>query len=148
MADVPEAPKLKRQNATAGPQGKYWVFTLNNYTEFEIGCIWGDNITTDTGITYIVAGKEVGEEQKTPHLQGYVEFKSNKRLDAIKKITVAYKGDDIEFMCLPFARARFARREGTAKQAADYCKKDGDFREFGVMSNPDQVLPDTQPYSE
>lgn len=88
------------------------VFTLNNYTEEEYKAI------TEWECKYLVVGKEVGEN-KTPHLQGYVEWRSPKRFEVMKKL-------------LP--RAHWEKRRGTAKQASDYCKKDGDFIEIGQMS--------------
>lgn len=52
-----------------------WCFTLNNYTNDEYSSIV--NIFNDKSKLYII-GDEVGE-CGTPHLQGYVEFKSKLR---------------------------------------------------------------------
>lgn len=89
-------------------------FTINNYDETDIAAFkdWDQ-------ITYIVYGKEVGESG-TPHLQGYVEFKNSKKFSTIKK---------------KFPRAHLETRRGTAEQASDYCKKDGDYVEEGEMTN-------------
>lgn len=88
-------------------------FTLNNYSEEEYNKLFNMN-----GVKYIVIGKEVGEE-KTPHLQGYVEFTNSKKGSTLKKFN---------------ARIHWEGRKGTAKQAADYCKKEGDWREEGEIS--------------
>lgn len=88
-------------------------FTVNN---------WNDNdkkIMEHKKVKYCVIGEEVGEN-KTPHLQGYVEFDGQLSLKQLKEI-------------LP--RAHFENRKGTAKQAADYCKKDGKFSEVGQISD-------------
>ncbi len=98
-------------------QSKYWVFTINNYTAGDITTVK----TWDT--TYFVMGKEVGESG-TPHIQGYVEMRSKKRF--------SYMKDSCH------ATARWAARNGTAQQAADYCKKDGDFEEGGDISASNQ----------
>lgn len=90
--------------------GKHWCFTLNHPLENEV-------IPRDL-ITYLVIGNEVGEE-KTPHQQGFVSFKVNKRLAAVKKI-------------LPRAHWEIKSKRSTFVQATDYCKKDGDFIEEGV----------------
>lgn len=145
---IPASLKLKRQNAVAGgQQGKYWCFTINNPNEFETAALKGATVLDESKAAYIVCGDEVGEE-KTPHIQGYIEFKGNKRLGAIKDIEVTCETPDVTFKIKIFGRAHLERRGGTAQQAADYCKKDGAYWEHGVVSNPEQVLPDTQPYDE
>lgn len=87
-------------------------FTLNNYTDEEYKAL----IVLEC--KYIVIGKEVGENG-TPHLQGYVEFKGSKRFGTLKRIN---------------EKIHWEKRMGTAQQAADYCKKDGDFEERGEIS--------------
>ena len=52
-----------------------WLFTLNNYTETQFGSIVS---LFNTKAKLYVIGDEVGESG-TPHLQGYVEFKSKCR---------------------------------------------------------------------
>jgi len=68
---------------------------------------------------YVVVGREVGESG-TSHLQGYAEWKNAIRGSAIKK-----KAPTVHFEA----------RKGSAKQAADYCKKDDDFDEVGDPTN-------------
>jgi len=96
-------------------QGKYWVFTLNNYTDEEYISI------KDFKWKYLIIGREVGE-QGTPHLQGYAEYSPNIRIERLKKIN---------------NRAHWEKRRGTAAQAADYCKKEGNFEEWGEISKPE-----------
>lgn len=86
-----------------------FVFTTNNYTE--------DNIKSLKALdySYIVWGEEVGDSG-TPHLQGYVRFKSARTVSSvIKKMT----GSHIEI------------KKGTPAQAIEYCKKDGVWTEIG-----------------
>ena len=88
-----------------------WCFTINNYTEedenFAYSLAWGAK--------YCVVGKEVGESG-TPHLQGFVYFENPRSFGGIKEL---------------HETAHWEPMKGTALQAAEYCKKDGDFFEWG-----------------
>lgn len=90
---------------------KRWCFTINNYTDEDIAALalWP--------FVYMVYGKEVGESG-TPHLQGFVTFKTARRLTGMKKL---------------HGTAHFEPTKGSSDQAATYCKKDGDFVEFGTV---------------
>ena len=89
-------------------RSRNYVFTLNNYEESDYDAL-------KDHYRYLVVGKEVGESG-TPHMQGYIIFKTMKSLPQLKKI-------------LP--RAHWEIRRGTHEEARDYCKKDGDFIEDG-----------------
>jgi len=90
-----------------------WCFTLNNYDEQEYEELW--NIKC----RYLIIGKEIGETG-TPHLQGYIEFDNGKTLSVVKRIN---------------PRIHWENRRGTSKQASDYCKKDNNFKEQGMMTS-------------
>lgn len=94
-----------------------WVFTLNNYSEEEEVRA----LALPEEVKYGVIGKEVGESG-TPHFQGYIYFKTEKSLKQVREI---------------FDRAHWEISKGSIDEASDYCKKDGDFFEFGdkPMSN-------------
>lgn len=88
-----------------------WCFTINNPTGW-------DDIDLERlaeFATYVIRGKEKGEEG-TDHYQGYVYFKEKKSLLYVK-----------EFI----PRAHLESQRGTFDQAIDYCKKDGDWEEWG-----------------
>lgn len=87
-----------------------WCYTINNYTEED-----RDGLRA-LECVYNIFGYERGEKG-TPHLQGYVHLKNAKTLSAVKKM---------------MPRAHLEPRKGTIDQAVDYCKKEGDFEEFGV----------------
>jgi len=77
-----------------------------------------EDIAKLTNCTYFVSGEEVGE-QGTPHLQCYAEFSSPVRMTTMRKV---------------LGGAHFDVSRGTPKQASDYCKKEGDFEEWGTLS--------------
>lgn len=97
-------------------RSRNYVFTLNNYTDEDEHQCWAMPWEVKD-CRYICVGKEVAETG-TPHLQGYICFHT---LKSFKQLS--------EF----FPRARFATKCGTHEQAAVYCKKDGDFFEWGTL---------------
>ena len=102
-----EPPKKKARQ----PQYRNFTFTRNNYvnTDFEdaVEC------------TYIIYGKEIGEKEGTPHLQGFVCFKNPR---SHKSARDTFIGCHVE---IKYAKSTF-------EQAITYCKKGGDFTERGV----------------
>nr|QUS52602.1 replication protein [Mute swan feces associated circular virus 7] len=84
---------------------------------------YGDRPEFVECMKYLVYGVEKAPTTGTEHYQGYVELKNPKSFEAIKAV---FNDNTIHL----------EKREGTARQAADYCKKDGDFQEFGEISNP------------
>jgi hypothetical protein len=104
-----------------------WCWTLNNYTDADVvklNSLQADGESARRGChLYLVYGKEVGTGG-TPHLQGFIYFKSPKQ----RRQVVAYLGEPGLRMHLE-AKGKWS----TVKQAADYCKKDGDFHESGAQ---------------
>jgi len=91
-----------------------WCFTLNNYTQGDETKIRGYALIY---AKYCVYGKEVGA-CGTPHLQGYIELNERLRLNQLKA-------------ALELETIHLEPRKARGHQAADYCKKDGDFWEHG-----------------
>lgn len=87
-----------------------WVFTINNYTLAEL-----EKLEFGTPCRYMIFGLEEGA-QKTPHIQGYIEFDAPKRLSGVAKL-------------LP--RAHLEPRRGTRDEARQYCQKDDEWIEVG-----------------
>lgn len=96
-----------------GQRSKGWCFTINNPTGWDEA----DVSSLQSATVYGVVGKEVGEEG-TPHLQGFMRFKTATRFERVKRL-------------LP--RAHLEPQRGSIQQATEYCKKDGDFTEWGDM---------------
>jgi len=89
-------------------RAKRWCYTLNNPTS---------EPTLATDVVYHVYGREKGESG-TPHLQGFVIFNRQKLLTQVLQM-------------IPNCHWEVAR--GKNSQAANYCKKDGDFVETGEL---------------
>lgn len=97
-------------------QGKHWCFTLNNYTDPEIVTLAA---FANGNCDYFTYGKEVGEAG-TPHLQGYFCLKQKKKFLTLKNL-------------LSLPRIHIELKRGSVRQAIDYCHKDGDFIEIGIV---------------
>jgi len=109
---------MSNNNNNNGSRRRY-VFTINNYSDAEVASL--DALGASTRIQYLIYGREVGENG-TPHLQGFVIFSSSIRFTNAKRLIGQ--------------RAYLAGAVGTSEQAASYCKKDGNFKEYGqVPSN-------------
>lgn len=98
-------------------RGKYWCWTLNNYTQLEKANI--DSIVDRGSAAYVIYGIETSASG-TPHLQGYIEF-------TIRKSHVAAKSAISR-------RAHVEPRRGTQTQAIEYTMKDGMYYEFGIRT--------------
>ncbi|AXH76773.1 MAG: putative viral replication protein [Taphiavirus pestrotis] len=96
-------------------QSKRWCFTHNNPTA-DSRLVLTTTLSNDN-VLYAILGDEVGE-QGTPHCQGFVVFKTNKRFNAVRNL-------------LPGCHLEIAR--GNNKQASDYCKKEANYVEFGQL---------------
>jgi len=102
---------IKRRHAS-------WCFTLNNYTDAELSSIRG---LANDDVTYLVVGTESGENG-TPHLQGFIVFTRRRTMESAKELLGS--------------RCHLESMRGTHQQAADYCKKDGDYFEHGTLPSP------------
>lgn len=90
-----------------------YCFTWNNYSSSDLSTV--ARIAESPACKYLVYGKEVGESG-TPHLQGFFTLGKVARLSGVKKLG---------FNC------HLEPAKSTSKACAEYCKKDGDFVEFG-----------------
>jgi len=90
-------------------KSRSYVFTLNNYSQIE------EQQVQNVDCVFLLYGKEVGASG-TPHLQGFIKFKSQRSFNAVSKL-------------LPRAHVEVCRDVG---RAIEYCKKDGDVWQKGV----------------
>lgn len=70
---------------------------------------------------YMIYGKEVGESG-TPHLQGFMQLKTRLRITQLRKLGMK---------CHMEVRSK----KSTPQEASDYCKKEGDYVEYGMLQN-------------
>lgn len=89
-------------------RGRGYTFTWNNYTEQDVKYV--DNIPC----VYMIYGKEIGKKG-TPHLQGYIKFKTLKSHSQVVKL---FKKNHVENVKWEDA-------------AIKYCTKEGNFKERG-----------------
>ncbi|AMH87748.1 replication-associated protein [Pacific flying fox faeces associated circular DNA virus-6] len=97
---------------------KYWCFTafasdFEKFTEI----ISDERVFSNSDLSYIIGGEELCPLSGRKHIQGFAAFASRKRLTACKKL---------------FPSAHFERMRGSAREAIEYCKKDGKFVERGI----------------
>lgn len=91
-------------------KSKNYCYTFNNYTEEDY-----ENILLIPCVYHIVA-REIGEKEGTPHLQGFIIFKSQRYFNSVCKLL---KGCHVE------------KCRGSPLQNIEYCKKQGNFYEIG-----------------
>lgn len=88
-----------------------FVFTLNNYTEEEFLQLLE---TAQQHSKYYIFGKEVAPTTGTPHIQGYIYWKSAKTISASRKL-------------LPQRVANHEPAKGSPEQNYFYCSKEKNF---------------------
>lgn len=105
-----------------------WCFTLNNYTQDELNYV---NKTCSDSSKYYIFGFEVGENN-TPHLQGYIEFKSKKRPLSVFSLN----------------RIHWEKSKGNRLDNFNYCSKGGDYVINGVRQKPIKVITELRPWQK
>ena len=90
-----------------------YCYTINNYDALP-------ELVRQPECVYQVYGYEVAPTTGTKHIQGYIYFKNQKTIDAVKKV----------FRCNTM---HLENAKGSALDSKTYCSKDGDFVEVGVM---------------
>lgn len=96
---------------------KNWCFTLNNYNDDDEARL-SSLVDTEDRVEYIIYGKETAASG-TPHLQGFVVFGQRTRLVMVKAIIGSNPHVEV------------ARN---VNASVEYCKKEGDWVEFGTRS--------------
>ena len=106
-----------RSDKEPGSRLRHAMVCQNNYTHDQYLLM---QLFCSQYCSYAVIGKEVGEQNGTPHLQAYLELKKQMRFNTVRKHLPACHLED---------------RRLSPKQCATYCKKEGNFWEMGTISN-------------
>lgn len=127
ITPAPRSPPPLLNGGRAAKQFRNWCFTIN-ILDHEDQDLWeqamkqnimlkGDN----PKIKYLVWEFEKGDALERPHIQGYLEYQTKTTLAGLKRL-----------FNLNYIHAE--ARMGTASEAANYCKKEGSYFEFGKIS--------------
>jgi len=100
-----------------------WTFTLNNYEQEDFEFL--DTLFSQAHFKYLINGKEICPTSGTPRSKGFLQLKKKQRFTGVKKLLGSKY--HIEEAIYP-------------ELAKDYCKKDGEFNEFGHFSTAVTLL--------
>nr|QBJ04598.1 replicase [Tasmanian devil-associated circovirus 1] len=107
---------MAQRRRSGPPPFKRWCFTLNNPSHEEIDRL--KRLPVDL-FDYFVASHEEGEENHTPHIQGFANFTTKRTFLQVKRIL----GE----------RCHIEKARGTDEQNREYCyKQNQPFIEFGT----------------
>lgn len=95
---------------------KGYCLTINNYdSEDELKL---SSLVEGGRVDYCIYGREVAPRTRTLHLQAYIHFRSGARFNYVKQL---------------FPTAHIEASRGSSEQNAVYCRKGGDFQEYGSL---------------
>lgn len=109
---LPTSSSKKPKRSTPVSRSRAWCLTWH-YTDLALATAAFEGLK-DT--KYWIYGVESGKEN-TPHLQGFIQFVSTKSFKRVK--------------ALFDPKVHWEIAKGSSAQAADYCKKEGNFKEHG-----------------
>lgn len=102
----------------AEQRSKHWCFTVfvDSYDEAE-SLLQRARDKSE----YLIFGREICPSTGRRHLQGYVAFKTRTKFSSCRNYIPG---------------AHFERMRGSSAEAAEYCKKDGQYTEYGQLPSP------------
>ncbi|AJD07482.1 replication-associated protein [Odonata-associated circular virus-13] len=102
---------LRAKNGSSGPRRKYKLYCFTSFAVDQ------EPSYDPTAMQYLIYGRETCPDSGRTHLQGFVAFKNRQYFTACKKY---------------FGTAHVEACKGTFAENQEYCKKDGDYKEFGT----------------
>lgn len=103
-----EGGKNQARGNTSNPRGRKWIFVINNYSEE----VKEKVLEYCKHKTHWIIGFEIGKENNTPHLQGYIHNKNPLDFNNLKNNLIG---------------AHIEKAKGNDDENYRYCSKDGDF---------------------
>lgn len=100
-------------------KSRNWLVTLNQFTDKDLDVL--KDICKHHSISYCVFGREKAPSTGHEHLQGFVHFKNARNFRGVKKFFKMLASPNLQI------------GNDRADKMAAYCKKDGDFWEFGKL---------------
>jgi hypothetical protein len=117
-APVTSAPKQSYREFWKGKKSRVACFTIFDYNDYVVERL--RNYATEC--RYLVFGHEIAPSTNEPHLQCFVCWETSHSIIKFHDTIWETKEFHIE-----------TKLKGTHQQAADYCKKEGNFEEFGTL---------------
>lgn len=99
----------KPQKESRNPRFYAWTFTINNPLPADFQAL--KDAFLKLSLKYLCYGKELGQKESTPHLQGYFQ-------SSTKRTLIALKPD--------FPRAHLEPARSSPSENIAYCSKQGD----------------------
>lgn len=119
---------MQAHPSTMSIRSRSWCWTLSNYTQADIIRL-RDLVDSSPYVKYIIWQYELAPSTGTPHLQGFYQGLQDVNPKSLRQMKI-----------ILHPRAHLEKTEGSAAEAADYCKKedtrdpahsDQPFEEFG-----------------
>lgn len=130
VSAVEDLGNTKTKSSKKSQEVKRYCLTLNNYSEQELKELEKTAISACN--TYIF-GREIGEECKTPHIQGYINLIHKKSLSAVIKL-------------FNNKRIHFEKCKGTEQENIKYCSKGGDYITNIETEEPIKIISELRPW--
>lgn len=105
----------------ADKRSRKWIISWNNYPKELTLNDLKEKIINHAKVNYLILGFEKGEQEQTPHIQGYVNFKNPQYFTPIRNLL---KNDDETYGYIEQAY-------GTDQQNKEYCTKQNNYIEYG-----------------
>ncbi len=107
-------------------KSRRYCFTINNYSQEDLERLHVLAALLENHY-YISYGLEIGEENGTPHIQGYIELKNAQRIPYLQKyLNFTRNGELLKF--------HVEKANGSVETNETYTQKDGNFFVFGEPS--------------
>lgn len=100
-----------------------YIISWNNYPKEMTTEILKDIIIEFAEVDYLILGYEIGEKEKTPHIQGYVKFKYPQYFNSVRKLLDNKNG----------TYGYIAKAKGNDTENFVYCSKQGNYIEYGEI---------------